>query len=293
MKLLVRPASTGDIPALTRFAAAHNADPRQRCLFFGETIPEIESDLEERFEGAPEKGFVLAENGDGIAGVMGCAVDSSTLRGWLAGPWVASAAYEETAAALFAALRAQLGRRVALFDTFVDAEAARVIRFYTDQGFRARKRAHVYTAPRPANAASLPTGTDLASADEPAFLDLHARTFPEAPDPGADLLDRRGESFRILTVRDSEGLVGYACGAEQREPREGLVEYLAVEPRGRGCGHGRVLLAQMLRWFFVEKDLPQAALAVDDDNSGARDLYESAGFQVHRTGVALRWPLCG
>jgi ribosomal protein S18 acetylase RimI-like enzyme len=54
-----------------------------------------------------------------------------------------------------------------------------------------------------------------------------------------------------------------------------------------------MLLAQMLRWFFVEKDLPQAALAVDDDNSGARGLYESVGFRVHRTGVALRWPLCG
>ncbi len=71
------------------------------------------------------------------------------------------------------------------------------------------------------------------------------------------------------------------------------MEYLAVEPRGRGRGHGRTLLAQMLRWFFVEKDLPQAALAVDDHNGGARGLYEGAGFRVHRTGVVLRWPLCG
>ncbi len=293
MTLRVRPASAGDLPALTRFMAAHNASPEQRCLFFGETIPEIESDLDDRFEGEPSDGFVLAENGEGVAGAMGCAVDSSTHRGWLAGPWVASGRWDETAAALFTALRERLGRRVALFDTFVDAEAERVVRFYTEQGFRARKRAHVYTAPRPADVALLPPGTDLARDCESAFLDLHARAFPEAPDPGPDLLDRRGESFRILAVRDSEGLVGYTCGAEQHQPREGFVEYLAVELRGRGRGHGRTLLTQMLRWFFVEKNLPQAALAVDDENNGARGLYESAGFRVHRTGVALRWPLCG
>ncbi len=158
MKLLVRPASVGDIPALARFAAAHNADPRQRCLFLGESIPEIESDFDDRFAGAPEEGFVLAENGDGIVGAMGCAVDAATLRGWLAGPWVASDPFDETAVALFTALRERLGRRVALFDAFVDAEAAQVIRFYTEQGFRARKRAHIYTAPRPADAALLPVG---------------------------------------------------------------------------------------------------------------------------------------
>lgn len=293
MTPLVRPASQGDLPALARFMAARNAGPRERCLFFGETLAEIESDLDERFAGAPAEGFVLAETADGIVGALGCAVDAATHRGWLAGPWVASDPWEGTAVALFATLRERLGRRVGLFDAFVDAEAGRVIRFYTEQGFRARKRAHVYTAPRPSDPTRLPAGTDLARESEAAFLDLHARAFPEAPDPGPDLLERRGHDFRILALTDSMGLVGYACGARQSQPSEGFVEYLAIEPRGRGRGQGRMLLTQMLHWFFVEMGLPQAALTVDEDNAGARGLYESAGFRVHRSGVALRWPLCG
>ena len=289
----VRPARAEDLPALTRFMAAHNALPQERCLFLGESLREIQGDLEEHFEGEPAESFVLAERGGRIAGALGCAVDATTRRGWLAGPWVAGEPWEETAAAMFLALRERLGTGVVLFDTYVDAQAKRLLGFYAGRGFRGRKQAHVYLAAPPADPAPLVPGVDLAPGQEAAFLDLHTRAFPEAPDHGRDLLDRRAADARILAMADAEGLLGYAAGIEQSALGEGFVEYLAVEPRARGRGHGRTLLRQMLQWFFTERNLGQVALTVDDANAQARGLYESAGFRLHRTGIALRWPLCG
>jgi mycothiol synthase len=69
---------------------------------------------------------------------------------------------------------------------------------------------------------------------------------------------------------------------------QGWVMTLGVRPSWRGLGAGRALL---LRSFLAyrERGLEKAALAVDSQNeSGALDLYESAGMRVERQHDQLR-----
>lgn len=80
---------------------------------------------------------------------------------------------------------------------------------------------------------------------------------------------------------------GFAL-ATDRTPRDGTrtahLTLLAVDPMSQSFGLGRSLLANITHLLGAE-GFVQATLAVLEDNSAARMIYEDAGWQVTSKGV--------
>jgi ribosomal protein S18 acetylase RimI-like enzyme len=121
---------------------------------------------------------------------------------------------------------------------------------------------------------------------EGAFADLEGYT----PEPleawRTQRIDKDGWDPALwLLLEDGDGLVGAALG-ERWDGGVGYVAQLAVDPRARGHGHGRVLLLGLLGAFRAA-GLEHAELSVHGSNQGAARLYESIGMAS--TWEAERW----
>jgi len=106
---------------------------------------------------------------------------------------------------------------------------------------------------------------------------LAVRTLRERYDPQwlADHLDRRG-TFLVARDVPTNQIVGFAL-AEQREPLEGHVIALAVDPRRRGEGIGRALLGNV-REEMTRRGAFRLTLEVRADDSRAQSFYSNQGF---------------
>jgi mycothiol synthase len=96
-----------------------------------------------------------------------------------------------------------------------------------------------------------------------------------------------------LFFAEKDGVVvGTACAQRERVAREriGLVHMLAVDPKHRGIGLGRALLAATLR-RLKDVGYRSAALSTDDFRLAAIRLYLQFGFRPNLThdSHAARW----
>lgn len=294
---IVRPATAGDLPAVAGLAARLNAQPESQSLHCAAHTPaETRAALRraDDFPGGWQRFFALAADADGDAlAAVGCQVSPDGAVGWLWGPWMGDERQWGTPlpGRLLGCLRDGLPRSLRRWEAFLHVENADGRRFLRGAGFVEGPVTHVYVARAPETGGDLETGALplLGSAHEVAFERLHAETFPvHGTTPAADLLAGRDEEHCIFAVADGLRLLGYVCVAVNHAPREGFIEYLAVRPSARGRGVGARLLAGAQRWACVERGLPQVALCVSDWRSGARRLYEQAGFRLAASGVALR-----
>src|SRR5918997_530477 len=104
-------------------------------------------------------------------------------------------------------------------------------------------------------------------------------------------LDREGlvdaldatPSSRFRVVGD-DGVAGYAIVG--RASRRGYVQRLAVAPALQGAGLGRALLVDGLRWLR-RWGVARAVVNTQVDNDRARRLYESLGFCMAPSGLAV------
>ena len=94
----------------------------------------------------------------------------------------------------------------------------------------------------------------------------------------AELAGRPRRDYVVLT--DDEGVLGYAGLDHGGEVAD--VMTVAVAPRGRGRGLGRLLLDELER-RAVGRGVASVMLEVRADNTAARALYEKAGYQVLST----------
>lgn len=83
-----------------------------------------------------------------------------------------------------------------------------------------------------------------------------------------------------VLLEDAAGVLGYAGLDHGGETSD--VMTIAVHPRGRGRGHGRELLAELLR-RARDAGAERVLLEVRADNAAAVGLYERAGFTPVRT----------
>jgi ribosomal protein S18 acetylase RimI-like enzyme len=79
-------------------------------------------------------------------------------------------------------------------------------------------------------------------------------------------------------------VVGYAIVG--RAARRGYVQRLAVAPEVQGSGLGRALLIDGLRWLG-RRGAARAVVNTQVDNDRARRLYESLGFRMAPSGLAV------
>jgi mycothiol synthase len=157
----------------------------------------------------------------------------------------------------------------------------------------------------------LPAGIRLRAfvpgTDEQAWLALNARAFAHHPEQGrwtaADLSARMAEDWfdpaGFLLAEDADGrLVGFHWtkvhgwpgsedgGAHQHDPI-GEVYVIGVDPAGHGHGLGTALTLAGLH-HLRQRGLDQVMLYVDEDNTGAAQLYRRLGFARWATDVCFR-----
>lgn len=286
----VRPATAADLDGLAAFVGRWNAVPESRCLMLPETAADVREDMKNLPE-APERHFVLAEAGEELVGVAAADWDVEEKRGWVLGPWVEATRWDALAPLLLTTLIASLPEAVRWLDTYTDVANTRAYALYRDSGFEDHKRAEVWEVDRPSDTvtAAFPAGREIPPEHEPAFLALHDAAFPATPEPGPRLLARRDATHPLFGAATGDGdFAGYIAVKIDDAPRQGFVEYLAVNPEARKQGHGRKLLQVALRWAFLEHGVPKVALVVENENLGARRLYESTGFRLLSAGVSTR-----
>ena len=146
----------------------------------------------------------------------------------------------------------------------------------------------------------LPAGVTVRSfrpgQDERAWLELNAAAFSTHAEQGqrtlAELQSLMAEPWFapwdfLLADRDGE-LLGFHW-TKVHSADLGEVYVLGIAPAAQGLGLGNALLVRGLR-HLAERGCSQVLLYVDGDNTGARRLYERAGFHEHDLDVQWRLP---
>jgi mycothiol synthase len=132
--------------------------------------------------------------------------------------------------------------------------------------------------------------------DERAWLDVNAAAFATHAEQGqrtlADLQALMAEPWfasRDFLLADRAGeLLGFHW-TKVHSADLGEVYVLGISPKAQGLGLGNALLVRGLR-HLAERGCTEVLLYVDGDNTGARHLYEKAGFHEHDLDVQWRLP---
>ena len=168
----------------------------------------------------------------------------------------------------------------------------------TALGLRPVRVLHLMSRPLadPLPPVALPPGTALrpfvVGQDEQAWTALNARAFASHPEQGRwgveEVLLREREPWFdpagfLLAERDG-ALVAFHW--TKVEGGVGEVYVVGVDPSAQGGGLGRAVVLAGLH-HLQDRGLPTVVLYVDDDNTGARRLYEGLGFVTASRDV--RW----
>jgi ribosomal protein S18 acetylase RimI-like enzyme len=124
--------------------------------------------------------------------------------------------------------------------------------------------------------------------DRPAVLALDAAAFAPFWRLGAgglrDALEATpARQFRV-TRGNEPALTGYAITG--RAGNQGYLQRVAVHPHARRAGFGRALVADAMHWLW-RTGATCAYVNTQLDNDAARSLYESFGFHMLPTGLAV------
>ena len=130
--------------------------------------------------------------------------------------------------------------------------------------------------------------------DEDDWLRVNNLAFAGHPDQGAwtrTTLERRMaepwfDPELFLLAVDGDGIAGFnwlkVHDAREPDPELGEIYVIGVDPRTQGTGLGRALAVAGLGAVH-DRGVGVGMLFVAADNAGARSLYGSLGFEIHRT----------
>ena len=93
-----------------------------------------------------------------------------------------------------------------------------------------------------------------------------------------------------MVATDDSGVIGYIYAEVDAPTRQGGIEFLAEAAPTNAGRVGNALVEESLRWLFSAPEVDEVFAIVDDDNSGARALFEGFGFRVIRRMRAFRTP---
>jgi ribosomal protein S18 acetylase RimI-like enzyme len=105
-------------------------------------------------------------------------------------------------------------------------------------------------------------------------------------DPDSDLRRALAGPASTVLVGVEEGHL-LATAMVGHDGHRGWVYYVAVRSDGRGCGHGRALMAACERWLS-ERRIPKLNLMVRGDNADARGFYAALDYAVDDVVVLSR-----
>lgn len=283
----IRQPHSHELQRLVDFIAASQAQPETRCLHVDWTPEGILADVQDLNQPFTEA-FRLACEGDTLVGVLGCDLDLNSGRGWLHGPFAREDDWERIVSELFSDRLHRLPAEIGRLSNYLELSFARGLDFHARLGFVRKGISHIYRAERQ-SVSRPPEVTVFEAGDADGLLQLHERAFPQTWISGADMIAKLDKSHPVLVARREGQLAGYIRLSQHVSLPEGTVDFVAVNPDFRGAGLGRALLLAGLDWIFNQRGLETAFLNVSDDNANARKLYESAGFNLFQSGVALDW----
>jgi GNAT superfamily N-acetyltransferase len=160
-------------------------------------------------------------------------------------------------------------------------------RGFLDAGFTVREPLHLLVHDLADLPPNLPAPLRRARAgDRSTVLAVDGAAFPpfwrlDAEGLADALAATPTSRFRVAV---EGGVVGYAIVG--RAARRGYVQRLAVAPERHGDGLGRALLIDGLRWLR-RRGAARAVVNTQVDNDRARRLYESLGFRMAPSGLAV------
>jgi ribosomal protein S18 acetylase RimI-like enzyme len=288
----VRQAHKEDFGTIARLIADQNKNPETHCIQ-SDTGSDFQSIQNETTRLASDSGicFVMAFQSDQLLGILGCELDEELGRGWLRGPFITGISndWSQTASVLLKELLDILPENIHWLDSFLNIANKQGNGFYLDNGFRQLRLVHVYVAAPFETPLRLSNSCEVLKANRiQDFLHLHETIFPQTYATGQRILDKIDDCNQVFVYNQGSEMLGYLYAAIEEDSGDGSIEFIGVREDVRGNGIGRQLLQSALQWLFEVKKVPQATLAVNDNLTNARNLYESVGFRLKYTGVHSR-----
>lgn len=275
---------------LLGFVVRLNAQACHHIGYFGVQPADIRQTL---LELAPERctAFRLAYADGGLVGALGLDFDLELGRAWLHGPLVEHPEPDALADRLYADLLPDIPAQVSEQELFCDLENSLVHRFAARHGFAPCGDSAVLGITRAALAGLAPAhAPDVEPALADAVAALHDRLFPRSYASGGAMLAQRDEHHRVLTASEGGLLQGYIFAKVEPLAGLGYTDFIGVDPAWRGRGVGRRLLSAALHWMFSFPEVRESNLTVNVDNSAARALYRSLGYEQERVLRGYRTP---
>ncbi len=226
--------------------------------------------------GASEDGHSAGDN------MGGASEDAHSIRG--------TAAWAETADALYAAVAARLPDGIGEHEMFVDTGNVNCRAFAERHGFATHGQWAIYFI-TPDRLALLPEAAAEAWDERWAgqLEALHNRLFPGSNYTLTYMRQEWAEKGALLLVAtEGEQLTGYFFGRYEAEAGEGYVDLVGVDESRRRTGLGRRLMLAGLSRLRGAAGLRQVNLSVAAGNEAALALYDALGFIRERDMIAFR-----
>jgi ribosomal protein S18 acetylase RimI-like enzyme len=271
-----------DLAAVVEFIAPLNVKADHRIGYLGDRPEEIARELLEY--DAIDNGF-MARRGGELVGFMAMDVDEDLGRSYLFGPWVDVAEWDEIASRLVDECIALVpDNATKQLEMFFDIANDNVSRLGSGLGFETYKDVRTLRFDR-SDLDNVAPGTAIpvATRHHESVMELHDRTFPNTHLPGRRMLEQLGDNKACFVRSESDEVLGYIYLEVDDTTGSASLEFLGTAERARRRGIAADLVQTGLSWLFGFESVSEVWLVVDEDNAGARRLYERLGWtEVHR-----------
>lgn len=287
---IVRTAGSSDYLEICEWIVDISQDPKKHCLhsWAGEPASSLASDLNGLVE-AGELVYLVAREGKDLVGALGAEFDESLGQTWIKGPQVTSEPWDEMANTLFQRLILTLPTGLHTFYANLNHHNQQTRDFFVQKGFVESDRfAHTYSLESSTQCPAVETQWGaLTESHRSGFLSLYETLFKGAYYTGERILDMVDSSHRVFVSTAQDEVSGFCVVSLSEDESQSEIEFLGVDSALRKKGLGRQLLLTALHSLKERNAAITVALNVNDALAGARHLYESVGFKLLYSGIAL------
>lgn len=283
MNLSIIPCGEERIENLVQFLTRLNEDPLHHIGYFGVGEKEIRASLEESTIPVADNFQLAYENGK-LVGIFGVDINPEIGRAWLLGPVVDHPHWQGISGLLFSIIHADIPIEMKEWELFGDVKNVNLQEFAIKHGFTPNLDTALLYLKRDMPASAQPTkGIKITDFDEKLFEQfeiLHNDIFPKTYYTAKQIIEKRGDLRRLMTVVEKGQLLGYSfC---KIEAELGYIDFIGVARPAQRKGLGVSLLETSVDWMFSNPEVQMVRLTVNTNNNAALSLYEKFGFQIER-----------
>jgi ribosomal protein S18 acetylase RimI-like enzyme len=272
------------VEELVSFVARLSRDGTHHIGYFGESEADIRSSLAECLI-PPAEGFVMAYDGEQLAGIFGVDADPEIDRAWLFGPLVDHAAWHAIADQLYAKVLPRIPVDIRDYELFCDVRNINIEAFAVRHGFPLIAENALLTLLRDKYSPAAKRESQILAYQE-RFFDqlekLHRTLFPTPYLTTRQMIERVNRHHQLFLAVETGELLGYHFCKIEPESESGYVDFIGTDSAARGRGIGADLLATGVDWMLSAPTTKKISLTVNAENIPARTLYEKFGFTTER-----------